>query len=321
VRTTLRKRLASRLRPKVGAEWPILPVAAAKPSPWPGWPDGKRFALVLTHDVERPEGLRKTPLLADLEEKLGFVSAINFVPEGDYEAGRGLRESLEDRGFEVGVHDLHHDGKLYSSREKFRENAKRINEVLAEWGSVGFRSGFMHHNLEWLLDLNVEYDMSTFDTDPFEPQPDAVNTIFPFWVSSVTRPGYMELPYTLPQDSTVFLCLGEKDISIWKRKLDWIAEKGGMALLNVHPDYVSFENHLTSREFPVNFYAEFLKYARERYAGEYWAALPREVARFYQPFKPARSSAQVNGSVAERFAPQVLMHDAAVAGGSCVKAI
>ena len=30
--------------------------------------------------------------------------------------------------------------------------------------------------------LNIAYDASTFDTDPFEPQPDGVNTIFPFWV-------------------------------------------------------------------------------------------------------------------------------------------
>jgi len=25
----------------------------------------------------------------------------------------------------------------------------------------------MHHNLEWIGELNVKYDLSTFDTDPF----------------------------------------------------------------------------------------------------------------------------------------------------------
>ena len=53
---------------------------------------------------------------------------------------------------------------------------------MREWNAVGFRSGFMHHNLDWLHDLEVSYDSSTFDTDPFEPQPDGANTIFPFWV-------------------------------------------------------------------------------------------------------------------------------------------
>jgi hypothetical protein len=47
--------------------------------------------------------------------------------------------------------------------------------------------------------------------------------------------GYVELPYTLPQDFTLFTVMREKDIDIWKKKLDWIVEKGGMALLITHP--------------------------------------------------------------------------------------
>ena len=40
----------------------------------------------------------------------------------------------------------------------------------------------MLHNLVWLRDLDILYDASTFDTDPFEPQPEGMETIFPFWV-------------------------------------------------------------------------------------------------------------------------------------------
>jgi hypothetical protein len=47
--------------------------------------------------------------------------------------------------------------------------------------------------------------------------------------------GYVELPYPLPQDFTLFTVMREKDIDIWKKKLDWIVEKGGMALLITHP--------------------------------------------------------------------------------------
>ena len=46
----------------------------------------------------------------------------------------------------------------------------------------------------------------------------------------------MELPYTLPQDSTMFNVLQETSPDIWKKKLDWIAQRGGMVLVNVHPD-------------------------------------------------------------------------------------
>ena len=86
---------------------------------------------------------------------------------------------------------MHHDGKLFRSRDIFRTHAVRINQYLREWGAVGFRSAFMLHNLDWLCDLNVLYDASSFDTDPFEPQPDGVNTIFPFWVDRGAGSGYV----------------------------------------------------------------------------------------------------------------------------------
>ena len=38
--------------------WPIDKNAGKPPEGWTGWPDGKKFALVLTHDVETAEGLR-----------------------------------------------------------------------------------------------------------------------------------------------------------------------------------------------------------------------------------------------------------------------
>jgi hypothetical protein len=90
---------------------------------------------------------------------------------------------LARAGFEIGVHDLKHDGKLFHSRSGFQKRAVQINRYLKEWGAVGFRSGFMLKELDWLHDLEIEYDASTFDTDPFEPQPQGADTIFPFWIS------------------------------------------------------------------------------------------------------------------------------------------
>jgi hypothetical protein len=279
IRMTLRRWHAKMKRRWSAGIWPILDSAGRPPESWRGWPQGKRFALILTHDVERTKGLERCRELMDLEMKLGFRSSFNFVPEGEYTVPKELRDFLTANGFEVGVHDLRHDGRLYYSRKDFLANAKKINCYLKEWGAVGFRSGFMHHNLEWLLDLNVLYDASTFDTDPFEPQPDSAKTIFPFWVSGKNgRPGYMELPYTLSQDSTIFLVFKEPTIDVWTRKLDWVAERGGMALLNSHPDYMAFGGKPLQDEFPVRFYQEFLEYAKQKYKGLYWPALPRDVA-------------------------------------------
>ena len=216
-----------RLRGRIRDVWPIMPGSERPPEDWPGWPEGRKFAFVLTHDVESKAGLAKCRSLMQIEMELGFRSSFNFVPEGSYRVPPELREELISNGFEVGIHDLKHDGHLFASYRGFKRRAARINHYVREWGASGFRSGFMLRNLDWLHDLDVRYDASTFDTDPFEPQPDGGHTIFPFWVPapnnqksgirdqksdppsdfrhSAGRSGYVELPYTLPQDSTSVL--------------------------------------------------------------------------------------------------------------------
>jgi len=90
--------------------WPIFPDSQVKPINWVDWPDGKDFALVLTHDVELQDGHDKCRQLLEIEKKLGFRSSFNFVPER-YKVDRKLREFIVNEGFEVGVHGLKHDGK------------------------------------------------------------------------------------------------------------------------------------------------------------------------------------------------------------------
>ena len=305
LRMAVRGLFARRKRKEHRDIWPIDRTAGRPPVGWPGWPAGKKFAFVITHDVEGPEGLAKCRQLMRLEQELGFHSSFNFIPEGGYTVARELREELAQNGFEVGLHDLHHDGKLYQSRQIFAENARQINRYAQDWGAVGFRSGFMLHQTDWLHDLDIQYDASTFDTDPFEPQPDGVHTIFPFWVprpnseprtsglflpvNSGLRDGYIELPYTLPQDSTLFFVLKESTPEIWLRKLDWVIEQGGMALINVHPDYLRFPGEPASiSTFPVAHYQELLKYIRKFQDGAYWHPLPREMASLCAEFRPQR---------------------------------
>ena len=245
--------------------------------------------MVLTHDVEGSKGLSRVKQLVEIERKQGFRSCFNLVPEGEYRVADATREMLDRLGFEVGIHGLEHDGKLYSSKTGFARKARRINQYLKKWNCVGFRSPLMQHKLSWLHALEVEYDASTFDTDPFEPQPDGARTLFPFWVQGPNGRGYVELPYTLVQDFTLFKVLQEQSIQTWKRKVDWIAEQGGMILLNTHPDYMCFEGRPSRDEYPVSFYEELLQYLREKYDDSYWCALPREVARYYRAHIPLRS--------------------------------
>ncbi len=287
LRLTLRRSWARRSMPLFSGSWPINRLAGTAPIWWRGWPDNKKFAFVLTHDAEGQRGLSRCRDLAKMELNLGFRSSFNFVPEGEYETPQSLRDFLTGYGFEIGVHDFRHDGRLFSSRRYFKRHAQKINQYLHAWGAVGFRSAFMLHNFDWLRDLNILYDTSSFDTDPFEPQPDGVNTIFPLWVDRGTDSGYVELPYTLPQDSTLFLLLRQSGIDTWIEKLEWVVQHGGLALVNVHPDYLSFNVRTRSSEYTADLYQKLLEYVAKKYRHEAWFALPKEVAAYVRSIRPS----------------------------------
>ena len=286
----LRRRLIQRQLKIYKDVWPIYEGAAKPPEGWKGWPDGKKFALVLTHDVDTARGHDRCLELARLEKRLGFVSSFNFVPLR-YTVSPDIRTTLAEWGFEVGVHGLYHDGKYYKSREKFQERAIKINQFLKEWNCVGYRAPAMCHKLDWFHELNIEYDASTFDTDPFEPNSEGVGTIFPYLVNcNEAVNAYVELPYTLPQDFTLFVLMQHKTIDIWKMKLEWLVEHGGIVLMNTHPDYMNFSrNKCQKEEYPVQYYEELLTHIKENYAGQYWHALPRDLARFWRNEYPACS--------------------------------
>ena len=314
VRLKLRRWRARRILRRCAGIWPIYEPSGQPPEGWPGWPGGKQFAFVLSHDVEGLEGLNRCRQLAVLEMEHGFRSSFNFIPKGEYEVPLDLLEWLRQNGFEVGVHDLFHNGNLFRSPAFFQQQAEQINRQLAAWGAVGFRAGFMLHQLDWLHALNIEYDSSTFDVDPFEPQADGVETIFPFWIpepdpeadahpqknagaggGADAARGYVEMPYTLVQDFNLFIVMQERTTEVWERKLAWIVRQGGMAFLNTHPDYMAFGANPGSEEFPIAFYGDFLRRVRESHGEQLYHALPREVARYARTNRvaQARSPRQV----------------------------
>ncbi|BCG45578.1 hypothetical protein GEOBRER4_n0335 [Citrifermentans bremense] len=276
----VRSMVARRKRALYGATWPIDPDAGGTPAGFSGWPGGNRFSVVLTHDVDTARGVERCEQLMALEQEMGFRSSFNFVAH-DYNVPPELRRKLVEQGFEVGVHGLEHNRKLYESPATFAKHAALINGYLKEWGAVGFRSPCVYHNFEWLHQLDIAYEASAFDTDPFEPQSDGLRTIFPVHQTAVPGREYVVLPYTLPQDFTMFILFREKGIDIWKEKLRWIAEHGGMALLITHPDYMSFNGCRQFDEYPCELYRELLEHIRTEYQGEYCHFLPYEIASFW----------------------------------------
>ncbi len=230
------------------------------------WDDGVVSPLVLTHDVESFEGLKFVWKVIEMEEKYGFRSSFNVVPFL-YDVPDEILSLIREKGFEVGVHGYNHDGKDYFSKKIFDKRAKFINEAIVRFGAVGYRSPLVHRNLEWLQGVDVKYDLSCFDVDPFQMMPGGTHCVWPFKVGK-----FVELPYTLPQDHVVWMQLGMKDNEVWKRKTEWLMRYRGMVLMLTHPDYLMIDDNL-------RLYEEFLNYLSELKGLKNY--LPREIAERY----------------------------------------
>jgi peptidoglycan/xylan/chitin deacetylase (PgdA/CDA1 family) len=244
------------------------------------WPEGRRFAFVLTHDVEGPRGVDNIGAVREVEERYGLASSWNFCAE-QYPIPDGVFSRLRTAGCEIGLHGIDHQGRLFSSRARFEANLPKIHRYLREWNAVGFRSPALHRNADWMPELGCEYDSSFPDTDPFEPQPGGCCSILPFFNGDL-----VELPVTLAQDHTVFEILRHSDIGVWTQKSDWIIRHHGLVNVIVHPDYM-----LTPERLAL--YDELLAFLTAQDAG--WPALPRDVARWWRTRSGLRCERQDDG--------------------------
>jgi hypothetical protein len=232
------------------------------------WPRRHRSALALTHDVEGEEGLRLAVEVADLEEELGFRSSFNFGAW--YRVDPGLLRELTGRGFEIGVHGLRHDRSLFATRDSFEAQQPALRELMKRLGAVGFRSPSTHRIFNWLGELPVDYDCSMPHSDPFEPQPGGCCSLWPFFIGDV-----VELPYTLPQDHTLFTLLGHQTPDVWLEQAGRIEQEHGLIECLTHPD-PGYLGNTCNRAM----YAEFLRAMAER--PQIWRALPREIAAWWR---------------------------------------
>lgn len=251
------------------------------------WPRGARAALILTHDVESAAGLRNAIRVADLEQERGLRSSFNLVA-CDYPLDRGILRELSERGFELGLHGIHHDRSLFSSRREFERQLPLLREWAARLGASGFRSPATHRVWAWLGELPVDYDCTVPISDPYEPQPGGCCSPWPFFVGEV-----IELPYTLPQDHTTFTLLGERSIGLWLRQLERVEAAAGLAQCVSHPD----PGYLGDPAKEA-LYREFLDAIAARPG--LWRALPREVAAWWRRRDRGRDLADASAGVARR---------------------
>ena len=233
------------------------------------WPDNYRAAAVLTHDVETAEGLRLALELADLEEERGFRSSFNVVAAW-YPVDQGILRELRDRGFEIGLHGLRHDHSLFTSHNAFQSQLPAIHRAARSFDATGFRSPSTHRVHDWLAELPLSYDGSVPHSDPYEPMPGGCCSLWPYFIGEV-----VELPYTLPQDHTLFTVLEQRSAETWLSQVEAIESRHGLIQCLSHPDPGYLGDRANRR-----FYVELLDALAER--PQVWKPLPRDLVVWWR---------------------------------------
>jgi hypothetical protein len=248
----------------------------------------------MTHDVETEAGRNSCADLMDVDDAFGIKASFQIVPEKRYAVPLKFLEFIRNRGFEIGVQDLNHDGRLYDNREEFLRRAALINRYATEYAAKGFRAGALYRKPEWYDSLNFSFDMSIPNVAHLDPQRGGCCTVMPYFIGKI-----LELPVTTIQDYTLFHVLDERSIDLWKTQIELILEKNGLASFIVHPDYLM--EHDTR-----SVYETLLGYLRDlRQKEKIWFALPTHIdawwrARSKMSVEKEGNSWRIVGEGAER---------------------
>jgi len=235
------------------------------------WPDGAPSCAIMTHDVETSAGRDFCDVVMDMDDAYGIKASFQVIPEARYTVHSSYIEGIVSRGFEVSVHDLNHDCRLFSDRERFLERSTKINHYGREYKASGFRSAVLYRNQDWYGDLDFEYDMSVPSVAHLDPQRGGCCTVMPYFIGDK-----VELPLTMTQDYSLFHILADYSLDLWNRQMDLVMRQHGLVSYIIHPDYV-----IGKRERDL-FEALLARLANLRNETGLWIALPKDVARWWK---------------------------------------
>ncbi len=258
------------------------------------WPEGKSACALLSHDVETRRGAERCRWLMDMDDASGVPGSFHVIPEGRYPVTSKFLSEFRQRGFEINVHDLNHDGRLFQSQAEFRRRAVKINRYAEEFGARGFRSGSLYRNQDWYDGLNVEYDSSVPNVAHLEPQRGGCCTVMPYFVGNV-----LELPLTMTQDYCVLHLTKGSAADLWNRQSEIILRHNGLLNVIIHPDYAGESAGRAA------YMALLMLYRRLRDKENVWLAQPGQVNDWWRQrsrmkLVSTRGGWRVEGSGSER---------------------
>jgi hypothetical protein len=235
------------------------------------WPDARSSCAIMTHDVETAAGLEFACELMDINDSFDIKSSFQIIPDARYVASKDTLSAIQERGFEINVHDLKHDGHLFDDHAQFQKSASQINEFAVRFGSKGFRSGVLYRNQEWFDAFRFSYDMSVPNVAHLDPQPGGCCTVMPYFVGNI-----LELPVTTTQDYSLFNVLGTYSQDLWREQTSLIMQQHGLVSFIVHPDYLDTPEAKKA-------YTSLLSHLSElRTKANLWITLPGEVDKWWR---------------------------------------
>jgi peptidoglycan/xylan/chitin deacetylase (PgdA/CDA1 family) len=197
--------------------------------------DGRPAPVIVTHDIDSPEGLSNlVSLFLPMEEAAGARST-NYVVPCAWRVDDRLIGEVTTRGHRIGVHGYDH-----SNRTPFMPTADRVRRLDAtrafadRYGATGYRAPSLLRTRALFRDLapRFRYDSSIPTSGGLFPSPNnGCASARPFTVEQVT-----ELPVSLPRDGMLrFLGYTPRDIlRLWIESADLIARAGGVLVLLTH---------------------------------------------------------------------------------------
>jgi hypothetical protein len=253
-----------RLRTSCWARFPGWPIdlsadLAADLAGQPGVVFKGRTPVLLTHDIDSPEGLQNlAEMFLPIEEAAGVRSA-NYIVPCAWPPDPGLLDDLLRRGHEIGIHGYDH-----ANRTPFAETDERRQRLAAgrafgnRYGAIGYRAPSLVRTAALLADLAplYRYDSSIPTSGgPFPVPNNGCASARPWQLGSL-----WEIPLSMPRDGSLrFLGHSAAEIGrIWKQVADTVARSGGVVCLLTH-----CEKRFSGNAAMLAAYRGFIEWAAE----------------------------------------------------------
>jgi peptidoglycan/xylan/chitin deacetylase (PgdA/CDA1 family) len=266
VRWLIARNIGSRLRTKQQSwakfpDWP-LDLSADFASDWsatdPDVPAPQPAPVLLTHDIDSPEGLRNlVELFLPVEEAAGARSTNYVVPCG-WQLDHGLLREVIQRGHEIGVHGYDHSNRTaFLSATERRQRLTDGRAALEAYAPSGYRAPSLVRTSELVEDLAdyYRYDSSIPTSGgPFPVFNNGCASARPFRIDRT-----LEIPITLRRDGSVqFLGYTPQEIgAMWEQNAETIATARGVVMLLTH-----CEKRFSGNRPMLDTYRRFLEFAR-----------------------------------------------------------